>query len=164
MLVATVLQRVQKALESCEQTKSTARSVLDRTQLGYESFEQIERAVLENEVWTSAIERAATGSNDLVVEMTKRLDAMARGTETFASAMQQVAASSEEQSASTEEIASIAAQLAHASRRLSTLVETFRIDEGGPAPESDQAAPVAKPEVRPEPGSEGFGTPEFVPA
>ena len=150
MLVGTVLQRVQKALESCEQTKSTARGVLDATQLGYTSFEQIERAVLENETWTSTIERAATSSNDLVVEMTKRLDAMARGTETFASAMQQVAASSQEQSASTEEIASIAAQLAHASRRLSTLVETFRIDEMPlHAPPEDPAPPV-EPDAEPE--------------
>ena len=164
VLVGTVLQRVQKALESCEQTKSTARGVLDTTQLGYESFEQIERAVLENEVWTTAIERAATGSNDLVVEMTKRLDAMARGTETFASAMQQVAASSEEQSASTEEIASIAAQLAHASRRLSTLVETFRIEEEAPSDQSDEPAAVAKTDETPRPEATGFGTPDFVTA
>lgn len=165
MLVATVLERVQRALESCEQTKSTARGVLDATQLGYASFEQIERAVIENEEWTGTIERAAAGSNDLVVEMTKRLDAMARGTETFASAMEQVAASSQEQSASTEEIASIAAQLANASRRLSTLVETFRIeaaptdeappgtvDPGAPSPERDEVA------------SGGIGAPEFATA
>ena len=167
MLVATVLERVQKALESCEQTKSTARGVLGTTQLGYESFEQIERAVIENEVWTSAIERAATGSNDLVVEMTKRLDAMARGTETFASAMQQVAASSQEQSASTEEIASIAAQLASASRRLSTLVETFRI-EGAGGEAGETAAPehpeTAAPDEATRPDEGGFGAPELLPA
>ena len=161
MLVGTVLQRVQKALESCEQTKSTARGVLDATQLGYQSFEQIERAVLDNEAWTSTIERAATRSNDLVVEMTKRLDAMARGTETFASAMQQVAASSEEQSASTEEIASIAAQLANASRRLSTLVETFRIEETATPTPRDEPGPVEEP-VAEEGG--GLGGPVLLPA
>lgn len=149
MLVGTVLDRVQNALKSCEQTKATARSVLETTQLGYQSFEQIERAVIENEEWTGSIERAASGSNDLVVEMTKRLDSMARGTETFASAMEQVAASSEEQSASTEEIASIAAQLANASRRLSTLVETFRLEEM--VAEAEPEAPAESGDAVPEP-------------
>ena len=167
-LVGTVMRRVQRALESCEQTKATARGVLGATQLGYESFEQIERAVIENEAWTGSIERAATGSNDLVVEMTKRLDAMARGTESFASAMEQVAASSQEQSASTEEIASIAAQLAHASRRLSTLVETFRIEETVAAaapPDDAPPEPEVAPDTEPNRPSDGsIGVPVFAPA
>jgi methyl-accepting chemotaxis protein len=156
LLVASVLQRVQQALSSSEHTKATARDVLGATQQGYGAFEQIERAVIDNESWTASIERAAATANDLVVEITRRLDEMARGTETFASAMQQVAASGQQQSASTQEIAGIAGQLGGASARLSALVRTFRLPDR--VEEEDLAPPAATatraPDVEAEPPAE----------
>jgi methyl-accepting chemotaxis protein len=106
----------------------TATAVQAATQQAVASFHQIEGAVVEAEAWAGLIEQSATESNELVGEMTGRLDAIARGTDAFAAAMEQVAASSEEQSASTQEIAAAASMLATASEQLSRLVSTFRTD------------------------------------
>ena len=54
---------------------------------------------------------------------------LARGTESFAAAMEQVAASSEQQSASTEQIAAAAATLTSSAERLSNLVANLRAAE-----------------------------------
>ena len=136
-LVTGVLTRMMRSRESSARTVETVKSVLAITQRGSESFGQIEQAVAENEVWTGAIEGAATSCNDLVVHMTARIEHLARGTESFASAMQQVAASAQEQSASTEQIAAAAAKLAEEAERLASLVATFKLEDRPVAPEPD---------------------------
>ena len=132
-LVNDVLGRVEASRDSSKRTVATVSGVRLATQEAVASFEQVEAAVVDAENWASATERAATDSSALVREMTDRLDNLARGTESFAAAMQQVAASSQEQSASTEEIASAAAAQAVSAQRLSDLVATFRLAERRPA-------------------------------
>jgi hypothetical protein len=89
------------------------------------------------------VERTSAETNDLVVEMTQRLEVLSAGTEAFAAAMEQVAASSEEQSASTQEIAAAAATLATAADRLQRLVANLKLgDEEGPPPSPVTPTPV----------------------
>jgi methyl-accepting chemotaxis protein len=127
-IVADVLMRVDGSRISSQRTMQTATAVQAATQQAVASFQQIEGAVAEAESWASVIEQSAAESNELVGEMTTRLEAIARGTDAFAAAMEQVAASSEQQSASTQEIAAAASMLATASEQLSRLVATFRTD------------------------------------
>ena len=146
-IVAEVLKRVDESRATSQRTMQTATAVQAATQHAVASFHQIENAVADAETWAGMIERSATESSALVAEMTTRLDAIARGTDTFAAAMQQVAAASEQQSASTQEIAAAASMLATASQQLSRLVATFRTDRTAtslaellPAPEVPEAA------------------------
>ena len=121
----------------------TATAVQAATHHAMDSFQQIERAVADAEAWAATIEQSAAESNALVGEMTTRLEAIARGTNAFATAMEQVAAASQQQSASTQEIAAAASMLASASDQLSRLVETFRIDRGPSSSLTDLLAPGA---------------------
>lgn len=159
-IVADVLMRVDGSRISSQRTMQTATAVQAATQQAVASFHQIESAVAEAESWASVIEQSAADSNELVGEMTGRLEAIARGTDAFAAAMEQVAASSEQQSASTQEIAAAASMLATASEQLSRLVSTFRTDRTAtslsemlpPAPiaanaESEAEAPSEEPEA-----------------
>jgi methyl-accepting chemotaxis protein len=127
-IVTEVLKRVDESRTTSQRTMQTATGVQAATQHAVASFHQIENAVAGAETWAGMIEQSATESNALVAEMTTRLDAIARGTDTFAAAMQQVAAASEQQSASTQQIAAAASMLATASQQLSRLVATFRTD------------------------------------
>ncbi|MBC7791892.1 MAG: methyl-accepting chemotaxis protein [Anaerolineae bacterium] len=128
-LVNDVLSRVEASRDSSKRTVATVSGVRLATREAVASFEQVEAAVVDAENWASATERAAADSSALVREMTDRLDDLARGTESFAAAMQEVAASSQEQSASTEEIAAAASVQAVSAQRLSDLVATFRLAE-----------------------------------
>ncbi len=138
--VNDVLARVVESRESSQRTAQTVSQVQQATLGAVESFGQVERAVLDAESWTTGIERSAVDAAALVRETTVRLDALARGTETFAAAMQEVAASAEEQSASIQEIAAAANALASASRNLWELVAAFRLESHQLAP-SAPAAP-----------------------
>lgn len=144
--IDALLARVEEARASSQRTAATVAGVQRATREAMESFSQVEGAVAETEGWTSSIEDAARESRELLGQATIRLDELARGTESFAAAMQQVAAATEEQSAGAEEIASAAAALADASRRLLALVSAFRIEEAVlPAPVSqprDVPAPL----------------------
>ncbi len=128
-VVAGVLAGVEASSQNTEQMAATARAVQRATEQGSASFVQLEASVAELETWTTSIERTATGANALVGDMTGRLAAVARSTETFAAAMQQVAAASEQQSASTQEIAAAAQTMAHAAERVSSLVANLRVGE-----------------------------------
>jgi methyl-accepting chemotaxis protein len=154
-IVADVLMRVDESRVSSQRTMQTAAAVQAATQHAMASFQQIEGAVVEAESWAGMIEQSADESNELVAEMTTRLDAIARGTDAFAAAMEQVAASSEQQSASTQEIAAAASMLATASEQLSRLVSTFRTDRA--------AAPLFE-ILPPAPVAERVGTIADVPA
>jgi methyl-accepting chemotaxis protein len=128
-LVSDVLQRVERSRVSSSRAAAAVESVRELTRQGLESLGQVEQAVAEADGWTGVIDRAAGTMGIVVGETTRRLEALARGTETFAAAMQEVAASSEEQSASTQQIAASAAALATAAERLSALVAAFKLDE-----------------------------------
>ena len=130
--VHDLLARVEESRNASQRTRETVTTVQQATKGALDSFAQVERAVRDAEGWTREIERTAVESTDLIVQATLRLDDLARGTEGFAAAMQQVAAASEEQSASTQEITAAAGTLAEASRRLLGLVSSFRLGEGDP--------------------------------
>ena len=128
-VVADILQAVETSRESSARTVRTVQDVRAATHLGSTSFDDIELEVLGMGSWIAAVERAATAANTLVGQMTARLDTLARGTESFAAAMEEVASSSEQQSASTEEIAAAAGTLTASAERLSKLVANLRMAE-----------------------------------
>ncbi|MDB4881529.1 MAG: methyl-accepting chemotaxis protein, partial [Gemmatimonadetes bacterium] len=128
-IVGGVLSAIQQSRESAARAVTTAEEVRTATARATDSFTEIEMAVVEAEAWTASVEQTSAETNNLVMEMTGRLESLAAGTESFAAAMQQVAASSEEQSASTQEIAAAAATLASAAERLSRLVANLQLGE-----------------------------------
>ena len=144
-IVKSVLKGIQQSHESADRAVTTAEEVRRATTLATESFNEVERAVVDSEAWTATIADASAATNALVVEITGRLEALSAGTESFAAAMEQVAASSEEQSASTEEIAAAASALGAAAERLSKLVAGLKVKEVEPptAPEQPAAAAPA---------------------
>jgi len=138
--VSALLARVEASRASSRRTVATAAEVRDATSQAIASFNEVERAVEGAEGWTRAIEQSANESRELVAEASLRLEQLARGTETFAAAMQQVAASTEQQSAGAEEMAAAAATLANASRSLLTQISAFRLDDGAREGSEDDAA------------------------
>jgi methyl-accepting chemotaxis protein len=142
-IVAGVLSAIQESRASAARAVTTAEEVRGATARASDSFTEIEAAVVEADAWTASVERTSAETNDLVVEMTQRLEVLSTGTESFAAAMEQVAASSEEQSASTQEIAAAAATLATAADRLQRLVANLKLgDEEGPPPPPVMPTPV----------------------
>ena len=142
-IVAGVLSAIQESRASAARAVTTAEEVRGATARASDSFTEIEAAVVEADAWTASVERTSAETNDLVVEMTQRLEVLSTGTESFAAAMEQVAASSEEQSASTQEIAAAAATLATAADRLQRLVANLKLgDEEGPPPPPVTPTPV----------------------
>ena len=135
-IVAGVLSAIQESRASAARAVTTAEEVRGATARASDSFTEIEAAVVEAEAWTASVEQTSAETNNLVVEMTQRLEVLSTGTESFAAAMEQVAASSEEQSASTQEIAAAAATLATAADRLQRLVANLKLGEthGSPPP------------------------------
>jgi methyl-accepting chemotaxis protein len=133
-IVAGVLSAIQESRASAARAVTTAEEVRSATARASESFTEIEMAVVEAEAWTVSVEQTSTETNNLVMEMTQRLEVLSTGTESFAAAMEQVAASSQEQSASTQEIAAAAATLATAADRLQQLVANLQLgaDEAPP--------------------------------
>ena len=128
-IVAGVLSAIQESRASAARAVTTAEEVRGATARASESFTEIEMAVVEAEAWTASVEQTSTETNNLVVDMTQRLEVLSAGTESFAAAMEQVAASSEEQSASTQEIAAAAATLATAADRLQRLVANLKLGD-----------------------------------
>ena len=137
LLARAMLERVSKSRDSAARTLTTLQSVQDATHHGRQSFLQVEQGVIEAENWSAAIEAAVEESGRLVVDMTRRLDNVALGTQNFASAMHQVATASEEQSDSIDQIAGAANSLTSAARRVAQLVGTFKL---GDTPQRGTAA------------------------
>ncbi|HKH92412.1 MAG TPA: methyl-accepting chemotaxis protein [Gemmatimonadaceae bacterium] len=140
-IVAGVLSAIQESRESAARAVSTAEEVRGATARASESFTEIEMAVVEAEAWTASVEQTSNETNQLVLDMTQRLESLSAGTESFAAAMEQVAASSQEQSASTQEIAAAAATLATAADRLQRLVDNLKLGDGQ-SPPSPPASPA----------------------
>jgi len=135
-IVGGVLSAIQESRASAARAVTTAEEVRGMTARASDSFTEIEMAVVEAEAWTESVEQTSAQTNNLVMEMTQRLEVLSSGTESFAAAMEQVAASSEQQSASTQEIAAAAATLATAADRLQRLVANLKLgsDEAPPPP------------------------------
>ena len=125
--VTLVLERVENARESSRETVTTLGLVQRAQREAHGSFGGIERALDESIVWLRTISEAATESGALLAGNNARLAELAHGTESFASAMQQVAAGSQQQSAGAEEIAAASASLASASQSLQARVAAFRV-------------------------------------
>jgi methyl-accepting chemotaxis protein len=128
--VALVLERVEQARESSRETVTTLGIVQHAQREAYGSFSGIEQALEQSIVWLRTIGDAAAESGTLLAGNNARLAELARGTESFAAAMQQVAAGSQQQSAGAQEIAAASAALAGASQALQARVSAFRVGEG----------------------------------
>ena len=128
--VALVLERVEQARESSRETVTTLGIVQHAQREAHGSFSGIEQALEESIAWLRTIGDAAAESGTLLAGNNARLAELARGTESFASAMQQVAAGSQQQSAGAQEIAAASVALAAASQTLQARVSAFRVGEG----------------------------------
>ena len=130
-LVRGVLAHVAESRAASARAAATVDAVRSATQLGLDSFRQVEAAARDAEHWTASIERAATQSSAQVAEMRGRLEALADGTARFTAAMEEVAAASQEQSASTEEIAAAGHELLRAAGQLGELTARYRTEDEG---------------------------------
>jgi methyl-accepting chemotaxis protein len=129
LLARAMAERVNRSRESAARTLSTIRMVNDATHHGRQSFLQVEQGVIDAEKWSAAIETAVEESSRLVVDMTRRLDNLALGTQGFASAVHQVAAATDEQSGNIDQIAAAANSLSTVARKAVQLAGTFRLGE-----------------------------------
>jgi methyl-accepting chemotaxis protein len=123
-------ERVGRSKESAARTLSTLQSVNDATHHGRQSFLQVEQGVIDAEKWSAAIDNAVEESGRLVVDMTKRLDNLALGTQGFASAVHQVAAATDEQSGNIDQIAAAASQLGAVAQKVVAMAGSFRLGDG----------------------------------
>ncbi len=130
LLARAMAERVGRSRESAARTLSTLQSVNDATHHGRQSFLQVEQGVIDAEKWSSAIDSAVEESGRLVVDMTKRLDNLALGTQGFASAVHQVAAATDEQSGNIDQIAAAASQLGAVARKVVQMAGSFRLGDG----------------------------------
>lgn len=128
LLARAMAERVGRSRESAARTLSTLQSVNDATHHGRKSFLQVEQGVIDAEKWSAAIESAVEESGRLVVDMTRRLDNLALGTQGFASAVHQVAAATDEQSGNIDQIAAAANSLSAAARKVVQTAGTFKLD------------------------------------
>ncbi len=133
LLARAMAERVNRSKESAARTLSTLQTVNDATHHGRQSFLQVEQGVIDAEKWSAAIESAVEESGRLVVDMTRRLDNLALGTQGFASAVHQVAAASDQQSGNIDQIAAAATSLNEAARKVVKLAGTLRLGDPGPA-------------------------------
>lgn len=128
LLARAMAERVNRSRESANRTLSTLQTVNDATHHGRQSFLQVEQGVIDAEKWSAAIETAVEESSRLVVDMTRRLDNLALGTQGFASAVHQVAAASDEQSGNIDHIAHAATSLSAVARKTVQLAEGFKLE------------------------------------
>lgn len=129
LLARAMAERVNRSRESSARTLSTLQSVNDATHHGRQSFLQVEQGVIDAEKWSGAIEAAVEESGRLVVDMTRRLDNLALGTQGFASAVHQVAAANDEQSGNIDQIAAAASSLTLAARKVVHIAGTFKLGD-----------------------------------
>lgn len=140
-VVATVLAQIEITRQWSLRTEETVRQVSAVTATGAQSFAEIEATVGDLDAWAGTIEQSAGLAHQLTQEITTQLGALSLGTDTFASAMEQVAASSEQQSAATEEVAAAAAHLTETASRLADVVGHLKVD-GKPVGSAPALPPV----------------------
>ena len=141
-LVRGVLAHVAESRAASSRAAATVDAVRSATQLGLDSFRQVEAAARDAEHWTASIDRAASQSGEQVAQMSGRLEALSETTARFTTAMEEVAAASQQQSASTEEIAAAGHELLRAADRLSRLTANFRTEDAGARANAPAEAPV----------------------
>ena len=129
LLARAMAERVNRSRDSAARTLATIRMVNDATHHGRQSFLQVEQGVIDAEKWSAAIESAVEESGRLVIDMTRRLDNLALGTQGFASAVHQVAAATDEQSGNIDQIAAAANALSSVARKAVQLAGTFRLGD-----------------------------------
>lgn len=150
-VVGTVLAQIEVTRQWSRRTEETVRQVSSVTATGATSFAQIESTVGELDAWAETMEASAGAAHQLTQEINTQLGALSIGTDTFASAMEEVAASSQQQSAATEEVAAAASQLTNAAARLAEVVSHFRIrDEATPWVRPAQSGTAARRDRAPE--------------
>jgi methyl-accepting chemotaxis protein len=132
LLARAMAERVHRSRESAARTLSTLQTVNDATHHGRQSFLQVEQGVIDAEKWSAAIDTAVEESSRLVVDMTRRLDNLALGTQGFASAVHQVASASDEQSGNIDQIAAAARSLDTAARKVVQIAGMFRLSDSTP--------------------------------
>lgn len=132
LLARAMAERVGRSRESAARTLATLQSVNDATHHGRQSFLQVEQGVIDAEKWSAAIDGAVEESGRLVVDMTRRLDDLALGTQGFASAVHQVAAATDEQSGNIDQIAAAAGQLSAAAKKVVQMATSFRLGDTPP--------------------------------
>ncbi|HMA19951.1 MAG TPA: methyl-accepting chemotaxis protein [Gemmatimonadaceae bacterium] len=128
LLARAMAERVNRSRDSAARTLATIRLVNDATHHGRQSFLQVEQGVIEAEKWSAAIESAVEESGRLIVDMTRRLDNLALGTQGFASAVHQVATATDEQSGNIDQIAAAANSLSSVAKKAVQLAATFRLE------------------------------------
>ena len=133
LLARAMAERVNRSRDSAARTLATIRMVNDATHHGRQSFLQVEQGVIDAEKWSAAIESAVEESGRLVIDMTRRLDNLALGTQGFASAVHQVAAATDEQSGNIDHIAAAANALSSVARKAVQLAGTFRLGDSNAA-------------------------------
>ena len=129
LLARAMAERVNRSRDSAARTLATIRMVNDATHHGRQSFLQVEQGVIDAEKWSAAIESAVEESGRLVIDMTRRLDNLALGTQGFASAVHQVAAATDELSGNIDQIAAAANALSSVARKAVQLAGTFRLGD-----------------------------------
>jgi methyl-accepting chemotaxis protein len=132
LLARAMAERVGRSRESAARTLATLQSVNDATHHGRQSFLQVEQGVIDAEKWSGAIESAVEESGRLVVDMTRRLDNLALGTQGFAGAVHQVAAATDEQSGNIDQIAAAATSLSVVARKAVQMAATFKLGDSTP--------------------------------
>ncbi len=128
-VVQQVLQRVRSTHEVMTRAAASAEGGRAAARGAGEGLARVSAAAAENDRWSGEISQAAAESVELVGEIATRLDQLAASTESFVASAEEIAASSEEQTAATQEIAASAAALANAADRLTTAVQSFRLQQ-----------------------------------
>lgn len=127
-LVEEMLERVSRSRESTARTVTTVQQVLESTREGRQSLSKVEERALVGENLSGQIEGGVLESGELIATMRQRLGGLTQETGTFARAMHHVAASNEEQSRRIAAIAESATALNDASKQISQLVGTFKLE------------------------------------
>src|SRR5579884_1957677 len=137
--VRGVLARIQATRERLAHVAQGAGTAREAAETAAQGLAAVAAEAQASDGWSREIAKLAAEMRGLVEEISRRLGAVAQGTESLLAAAEQIAASSEEQSASTEEVASSANQLAEAADRLTGAVKSFRL-AGDERPPERQAA------------------------
>jgi len=126
-IVQQVLKRVRSTHDVMARAATGGVSARQAARSAGEGLGKVAAAAAENDRWSGEISAAAGESERLVGEIATRLDQLASSTESLVASTEEIAASSEEQTAATQEIAASANALANAADRLTTAVQSFRL-------------------------------------
>jgi methyl-accepting chemotaxis protein len=127
--VQQVLTRVRSSHDVMTRAAAGGEGARQAARGASDGLARVAAAAAENDRWSNEIASAAAESEKLVGEIAARLDQLSASTESFVASTEEIAASSQEQTAATEEIAASANALASAADRLTTAVQSFRLQQ-----------------------------------